>query len=73
MDQADANPDPVARLAQYQQAEQLLVNEVAWIPIGQILNRYIVRPRLTGGYHERTSKVASLAVWQRVYVTTQVK
>jgi oligopeptide transport system substrate-binding protein len=69
MDQADANLDPVARLAQYQQAEQLLVDAVAWIPVGQALNVYLVRPRMAGGYHERTSGVVALAVWQRIYLT----
>ncbi|HEX9067391.1 MAG TPA: hypothetical protein VF807_01390, partial [Ktedonobacterales bacterium] len=68
LDQADANPNQAARLAQYQQAEQLLVNAVAWIPIGQSMNAYVVRPRVARGYHERASEQTALAVWQRLFL-----
>lgn len=68
LDAADMNSDPVARLAQYQQAEQELVNAVAWIPLSQGLNVYLVRPRVAGGYHERASAAQGLAVWQRIYL-----
>ncbi|HEX9069821.1 MAG TPA: ABC transporter substrate-binding protein, partial [Ktedonobacterales bacterium] len=68
MDKADANPDLALRMQQYQEAEQQLVTAVAWIPVAQSMNYYCVRPRVAGGYHERMSEIASLAVWQRVFV-----
>jgi hypothetical protein len=35
MAKADVNLDPTARLQEYYQAEQLLVTNVAWIPLNQ--------------------------------------
>ncbi|HEX9067165.1 MAG TPA: ABC transporter substrate-binding protein, partial [Ktedonobacterales bacterium] len=68
-DQADANPDQVEQLRQYQQAEQLYVSAVAWIPLGQSLNTYLVRPAVAG-YHERSASTVALAVWQRISIDT---
>jgi peptide/nickel transport system substrate-binding protein/oligopeptide transport system substrate-binding protein len=44
MKAADANPDQVARLGQYQQAEQILVKDVGWIPLYQVTYWWEVKP-----------------------------
>lgn len=69
MDKADANSNNTERLQQYQQAEQLLVNDVAWIPTGQNKNQYLTRPTVAGGYVERASESPSLSVYASIYMT----
>jgi oligopeptide transport system substrate-binding protein len=68
MKAADANPDQAARLAQYQQAEQSLVTEVAWLPLDQATTWWEVKPWL------RNFTIASDGLipkesWQIMYVT----
>ncbi|QBD82043.1 peptide ABC transporter substrate-binding protein [Ktedonosporobacter rubrisoli] len=42
---ADANTtDQAQRMQQYDQAEQQLVNDVAWLPIFQVRNLYVLKP-----------------------------
>ncbi len=48
MAQADQTLDPTERTALYNQAEQLLVFNVAWIPIGQSLAYFNVRSTVSG-------------------------
>jgi peptide/nickel transport system substrate-binding protein/oligopeptide transport system substrate-binding protein len=48
MAQADQEVDPAERTVLYNQAEQLLVADVAWIPVGQSLAYYEVRSSVTG-------------------------
>ncbi len=48
MAEADQEQDPGQRLALYNEAEQLLVQDVAWIPVGQELAYYAVRPSVVG-------------------------
>jgi oligopeptide transport system substrate-binding protein len=67
MDQADVNPNPTTRMAQYHQAEQLLIDEVAWVPVSQGVNWYATRPRV-GGYTERTVGIAPLSAWQSMWI-----
>ncbi len=44
MEQADSNPDQNARLKQYNQAEQQLIDDVAWIPLYQVFANQLVKP-----------------------------
>src|SRR6266568_2642843 len=44
MEQADVNPDQNARLQQYNQAEQQLVDDVAWLPYSQDAVNQLVKP-----------------------------
>lgn len=46
--EADQTLDPTERTALYNQAEQLLVSNGAWIPIGQSLTYYTVRSSVAG-------------------------
>jgi ABC-type transport system substrate-binding protein len=48
MAQADQTLDPAERTALYNQAEQLLVFNVSWIPIGQTLAYYSVLSTVSG-------------------------
>ncbi len=45
---ADANMVATARLQSYQQAEQQLVNDVAWIPMDQATSTYLLAPSIVG-------------------------
>jgi len=64
---ADANPDLVGRLAQYQQAEQSLVSQVAWIPLDQANGWYEARPNVIN-LAVNADGVVPLPVWQAVYL-----
>ncbi len=69
MKAADANPDQAARLVQYQQAEQILVTKVAWLPLDQATNWWETKPYLVnftitaGGLIPRES-------WQSMYIVS---
>src|SRR5579859_801885 len=46
--QADTMQDMTARMQTYKQAEQQLVNDVAWLPIYQSANSYLLKPYVVG-------------------------
>jgi oligopeptide transport system substrate-binding protein len=46
--QADASTVPAQRQRQYQQAEQQLVNDVAWLPVVQQVASYVQKPCVQG-------------------------
>ncbi len=48
LSQADSNMNATQRLQQYMQAEQQLVNDVAWLPIYQQTNIYVQKPCVVG-------------------------
>ena len=45
---ADVNPDQTARLQAYNQAEQQLVNDVAWLPMEQVAYSQVLKPYVKG-------------------------
>jgi len=45
---ADTTSQAQNRLQTYQQAEQKLVNEVAWLPIGQMTTTFLRSPNIVG-------------------------
>jgi len=55
---ADAMQDPQKRLAAYQDAEQQLINDVAWLPIFQHSSAWLVKPSVHG-YHVNQSAIIS--------------
>jgi peptide/nickel transport system substrate-binding protein/oligopeptide transport system substrate-binding protein len=71
MAEADINQDPTSRYQQYNQAEQLLVDQVAWLPYGQQVQSWTVQPWVHGYY----LPAAGLQVltgpesWQSLYLT----
>ncbi len=48
LEAADVNPDPTARLQAYMQAEQQLVNDVAWLPMEQVTVNQVLKPYVRG-------------------------
>jgi oligopeptide transport system substrate-binding protein len=48
LEAADVNPDQHARLQTYMQAEQQLVNDVAWLPIDQEETNLVLKPYVKG-------------------------
>src|SRR6266700_1992477 len=45
---ADINPDQASRLQAYMQAEQQLVNDVAWLPMEQVAVSQVLKPYVRG-------------------------
>jgi len=48
LEAADANPQSDARLRAYQQAEQQLVNDVAWLPMEQVTTTFLRSSAIVG-------------------------
>jgi oligopeptide transport system substrate-binding protein len=48
MEQADAMQDQTARMKLYNQIEQQLVNDVAWLPMQQVISTYLMKPYVIG-------------------------
>jgi oligopeptide transport system substrate-binding protein len=48
LEAADVNPDQTSRLQAYNQAEQLLVNDVAWLPWSQQAFSQVLKPYVKG-------------------------
>jgi oligopeptide transport system substrate-binding protein len=67
---ADINPDQVVRMEEYQQAEQLLLNQVAWCPLFQSAAQYLVRPTMRNWF-EDAQGVPPDDAWVAAWVSTQ--
>jgi oligopeptide transport system substrate-binding protein len=65
---ADTLPDSNARLQAYQNAEQQLVNDVAWLPITQVRNAYVLRPYVQGFVLNAQLQVPP-DDWSQVYIS----
>ncbi len=65
--QADVNPDPVSRMQQYNDAEQQLVNEVAWLPFQQNKLYWRIRPYVRGFTYNSLQNVEDID-WPNVYI-----
>lgn len=48
MEQADAMQDQTARMKLYNQIEQQLINDVAWLPMQQVISTYLMKPYVIG-------------------------
>jgi oligopeptide transport system substrate-binding protein len=48
LEAADSLPNGSARYQQYNNAEQQLINDVAWLPIEQVQNAFVVKPYVQG-------------------------
>ena len=67
MRQADVELNPSKRMNAYNQAEQLLVTNVAWIPLDQGVGTYLLRPNVVN-YQESAVGGPSIDTWQHVYL-----
>jgi peptide/nickel transport system substrate-binding protein/oligopeptide transport system substrate-binding protein len=70
LEQADVNPDNASRMKQYNQAEQQLVNDVAWLPVYQVTVSLVRKPCVTGVI-DNAEGLTPPKDWQRVYISTQ--
>ncbi|GHO81406.1 peptide ABC transporter substrate-binding protein [Ktedonobacter sp. SOSP1-85] len=66
---ADVNQNNTERLAQYNQIEQQLVDDVAWIPIDQRATSYVLKPCVQGVVDNAQSLVPP-GDWAKVYKTS---
>jgi oligopeptide transport system substrate-binding protein len=67
LEAADANFQPQARLQAYQKAEQQLVNDVAWLPMGQITQVYLLKPYVSGLPQDAAGPVPP-DDWAHIYI-----
>jgi oligopeptide transport system substrate-binding protein len=69
LDQADVNPNNTERLQQYMQAEQQLVNDVAWLPVFQ--QEYeLVRKSCVVGVVNNSFDLTPPDDWANIYIST---
>jgi oligopeptide transport system substrate-binding protein len=69
LEAADITPDQHARLQAYMQAEQQLVNDVAWLPMEQVTNNFLRKPCLAGVV-DNPQGLTSPNDWGAVYIST---
>jgi oligopeptide transport system substrate-binding protein len=67
MNRADTDLNQSDRLQQYQQAEQLLVDQVAWVPYDQVTDHWQVRSWMQG-YGQTALGQPALDQWLSMYV-----
>ena len=68
LEAADVNSDQNARLRAYNQAEQLLVNDVAWMPVNQVTRSQVVKPYVKGLVFN-SSGFTPPDDWGAIYIT----
>ncbi len=69
LEAADINPDQNARLQSYMQAEQQLVNDVAWLPMEQVTITFLRKPCLAGVV-DNPQDLVPPNDWGAVYIST---
>jgi oligopeptide transport system substrate-binding protein len=67
LDAADVMTDENARAQTYNQLEQKLVNDVAWLPIDQRLGTRLIKPYVIGIVYNAISQVAP-DDWAKIYI-----
>ena len=68
MTQADMDLNPATRTQEYNQAEQLLVDQGAWIPVYQAKTPYN-QPTYLHGLEYNSLQEIPLSSWQSIYLT----
>jgi len=66
LEDADANTQQGARLPAYQQAEQQLVNDVAWLPMEQVTATFLRSPSIVG-IVDNGQSIVPPDDWARIY------
>jgi len=69
LEAADAMPPGDARLQQYMNAEQQLVNDVAWLPMEQVNAAILRKPCLTG-LVDNAQGLVPPNDWGNIYIST---
>ncbi|WP_376794603.1 ABC transporter substrate-binding protein [Thermogemmatispora sp.] len=68
LEQADAMPNGPARYQVYNQAEQQLVNDVAWLPMEQVQAAYVVKTYVHGFFYNPQQLIPP-NYWSQIYIT----
>lgn len=69
LEKADTMSDQNARLQAYNQAEQQLVNYVAWMSMEQISANYLLKPCVVG-YTQNAQGLINPDYWSNIYIST---
>ncbi len=69
LEAADTNGNPTARLAAYNAAEQVLVNDVAWLPVYQGISTILRKPCVQGVVDTSFGTVPPQD-WSKIYIST---
>ena len=69
MEAADVNPDSASRLTQYQDAEQKLVTDVAWLPMFQRTQTHVLKPYVINFPFNAQTLIAPDA-WGNIYIAS---
>jgi oligopeptide transport system substrate-binding protein len=69
LEAADVNPDPTTRLQAYMNAEQQLVNDVAWLPMEQVSLNLLRKPCVVGVI-DNPQELPPPNDWGSVYIST---
>ena len=69
LEAADTNTNPTARLAAYNAAEQVLVNDVAWLPTFQAIQQVLRNPCVQG-YVNTSFLTVPPQDWHNIYIST---
>ncbi|MBA2679816.1 MAG: peptide ABC transporter substrate-binding protein [Ktedonobacteraceae bacterium] len=69
MEQADVAPAGPARIQAYNAAEQQLVNDVAWMPMEQVTNTYLLKP-FVQGLIVNPQNIVPPEDWGNIYIST---
>jgi oligopeptide transport system substrate-binding protein len=69
LEAADVNSNPAARMAAYNQAEQSLVNDVAWLPISQQTVDWLRKPCLQN-WTATSYGLMPPQDWTKIYIST---
>jgi peptide/nickel transport system substrate-binding protein/oligopeptide transport system substrate-binding protein len=69
LDQADRELDATKRTHEYNQLEQTLINDVAWVPISQTQYRVVQNPKLHG-FKQNALGITDPEDWGNIYFTS---
>ncbi len=67
LENADANSNQSARFKAYQQAEQQLVNDVAWLPMEQVTMTFLRKPTVVG-IVDNALNIVPPNDWANIYI-----
>lgn len=68
VDAADGEHNPAKRMQEYNQAEQIVIDDVGWIPFQQAKAAWRVRPYVRGFTYNGMGMMVDLS-WANVYIT----
>ncbi len=67
LEKADSIFQPDPRMQIYQKAEQQLVNDVAWLPMEQVTNVYLLKPYIIGMIENQLGQIPP-DNWSNIYI-----